>query len=79
MSSSRYESTDRFEVKAENGESYWVLESTAFVDTTTFGSSQTEWTEGLKSYRLQSGDPLNLLNDGRFKNVLTGEILTRVK
>jgi hypothetical protein len=68
--------TGRIQVRNEEGQLLWVIESTDFHEATTFGGA--EWVPGLKGYRLESGEVLNLDGDG-FKVVSTGEVLTRVR
>ena len=78
---SRYENrqTGRFKVADENGNILEVQEFTEFINITPLDPILPQWTPGLKSYRLASGEALTQLTDEDFLVVLTDRVLTRVK
>ncbi len=61
------------------GNTVWVNEIEGRkIPTTTLASSSREHIEGMREYRLDNGEPVNLVSDDEFKT-MAGETLTRIK
>jgi len=68
----------KFQLTSDRGEIFTAIRFPGGRLTfTSLGSTQEEYVDGLPTYRLEDGTPLNDLGDGRFRNVRTGEVLAR--
>jgi hypothetical protein len=77
MARTKEELTGEFTAKTASGEAYRVYEFTTFLDSTTLSDTKTQWTPGVKAYRLRNGDHVNPVDGGLYEIARTGQKLTR--
>lgn len=70
--------TDAFRAGGDDGKTYDVHEFTQYVGFTALEHGRTEWTPGLKSYRLRDGNAVNKVTDTEFVVVASGVKVTRM-
>lgn len=68
--------TNRFDAIDEENNSFTVIEYTEFIPSGTWGNPN-QMEEGLKEYRLVSGEAVNRKSDDEFKIVASGKNIRR--
>ena len=69
--------TDRFQVRAENGEIFTVVEQTEQIGTNVLGSQLTRWEDSLKSYCCNAGR-VTRRSETEFEIIAKGKLVSRL-
>ena len=78
MNEIRKVETDRFEARADDGETFTIIEVTSQTSFTPLATGTKKWADGLKEYRVASGGFANRINDTEFRIVSNDKVVKRV-
>lgn len=77
MTISQTREIDRITAVSDSGRAYVVVVLQEFIERTPIGRPR-EWLPGIKSYELESGMPVNFVDDDTFRIVQTDEVIKKV-
>lgn len=70
------ELTARYRAQGSDGRTYDVIETTDYLNVTTVHDTGSTWQAGMKTLRLDSGEAVNRLAQGRYQIVGSKVLLT---